>query len=152
VLDTNVAGFAALYALASGLLQVLGHVSRLIQDLHGTGYVHRDLKPGNIMWEPHTSVWVLIDFGLVASIGSRAPVGFTPTYAAPEAAQAYRQNDADMLVTTELDAWALGVIALEIVLQKPPFGRMAPFQEVSTILHLCFCFHSRTLSKTLTVC
>ena len=73
---------------------------------------------------------MLIDFGLVAAIGNRAPVGFTPSYAAPEAAAAHKIKAHDMSVGTELDAWSLGVIALEMVLRKPVFGNSATFDEV----------------------
>lgn len=128
-------------------VQVLGHVSRVIDDLHATGYVHRDLKPGNIIWEPRGSIWVLIDFRLVADIGAAAVVGFTPTYAAPEAAQRYKDNARKMTVGTELDAWSLGVVALELMLGKPPFGKGATFLEVcvprpsrhAAMLLLAFC-------------
>jgi eukaryotic-like serine/threonine-protein kinase len=111
-------------------LQVLGHVSQRIADLHQEGFVHRDLKPGNIMWQPRTYNWVLIDFGLVAGIQTNAPVGCTPGYAAPETAQALMQGQRQMLVTEKVDSWALGVIAYELLLEKPAFGMFQGVNEV----------------------
>jgi hypothetical protein len=53
--------------------------------LHAAGYIHRDLKPGNIIVRPDGSP-VLLDFGLVAPEADlgRLVVG-TPRYMAPEA-------------------------------------------------------------------
>jgi serine/threonine protein kinase len=111
-------------------LQVLGHVSQRIADLHQEGFVHRDLKPGNIMWQPRTYTWVLIDFGLVAAIQEYAPVGCTPGYAAPETAQALLQGQRQMLVDEKVDSWALGVIAYELLLEKPAFGMFQGINDV----------------------
>jgi len=55
-----------------------------LQSLHSLGIVHADLKPHNILWSGHDSVFKLIDFGLsynvaeedlhqVQSVGYRAP-------------------------------------------------------------------------------
>ena len=112
------------------VLQVLGHVSQRIADLHQASYVHRDLKPGNIMWQPRTYTWVLIDFGLVSRINESADVGCTPGYAAPETALACLQGSKRMMVDDKVDCWALGVIALELLLERPAFGM---FQGVTDV-------------------
>jgi eukaryotic-like serine/threonine-protein kinase len=111
-------------------VQVLGHVSQRIADLHKVGYVHRDLKPGNIMWQPRTFSWVLIDFGLVARIQESAPVGCTPGYAAPETALALLQGHKKMIVDEKVDSWALGVIAYELLMERSAFGM---FQGVNDV-------------------
>lgn len=92
--------------------------------------IRRDLKPQNIMWEHHTGLWVLIDFDLVARIGSTAVVGFTPADAAPEAVRAHRSAHQSMIVGPKLDARALGVVAMEVVLDAPPLGYTQDFNEV----------------------
>jgi serine/threonine protein kinase len=112
------------------LVQVLGHVSQRIADLHKEGFVHRDLKPGNIMWQPRTYSWVLIDFGLVARIKESAPVGCTPGYAAPETALALLQGHKQMIVDEKVDSWALGVIAYELLMERSAFG---VFQGVTDV-------------------
>jgi serine/threonine protein kinase len=108
----------------------LGHLSQRISDLHAAGYVHRDLKPGNIMWQPSTYTWVLIDFGLAARIGESAPVGCTPGYAAPETARAFLKGDRRILADDKADSWALGIIAFELLIGRSAFGM---FQGVNDV-------------------
>jgi serine/threonine protein kinase len=112
------------------IVQVLGHVSQRIADLHKKGYVHRDLKPGNIMWQPRTYNWVLIDFGLVARIHESVSVGCTPGYAAPETALAKLQGRKKMVVDEKVDSWALGVIAYELLVEKSAFGMFQGIDDV----------------------
>ncbi|NJR43227.1 MAG: phosphotransferase [Akkermansiaceae bacterium] len=54
-------------------MQVLSHVAERLRDLHEAGYVHRDIKPGNVMWLPRTKRWTLIDFGCAAPTGTTPP-------------------------------------------------------------------------------
>ena len=114
-------------------MQVLGHVSERIAELHDAGYAHRDLKPGNIMWQPRTYNWVLIDFGLAAPLNEDAPVGFTPTYAAPEMVLAHMEGQRVTRADAAVDAWSLGVIAFELLVQRHPFGLFATKAKVCSI-------------------
>ena len=42
--------------------------------LHSAGFVHRDLKPDNVLWMLQTQVWKLIDFGIAATAGALLPL------------------------------------------------------------------------------
>ena len=69
--------------------QVLAHVAMRLKDLHNAGYVHRDIKPGNIMLLHRKNRWTLIDFGCVAPIDELTGLSFTLLYAAPEAVETW---------------------------------------------------------------
>jgi eukaryotic-like serine/threonine-protein kinase len=56
-------------------MQVLSHVCDRVKTLHDLGVVHRDLKPGNILWRPGQHSWTLIDFGCAAEIGATHVAG-----------------------------------------------------------------------------
>ena len=103
-----------LLAVASGV----GH-------LHSLGLVHRDIKPGNILWRDSSPV--LIDLGLAKDMsaarghageslsivdGKAVGVG-TPRYAAPE------QLTGDE-ISPATDVYALGMLANDCFAGKPP--------------------------------
>ena len=69
---------------------MIHHLALRLRDFHALGYVHRDLKPGNVMWLPRENRWTIIDFGCAARTGESARLGFTLAYAAPEVISTHR--------------------------------------------------------------
>jgi hypothetical protein len=61
----------------------LHDVAAGLADLHSRGIQHRDIKPGNLLWDAVHDRAVLSDYGLADRVGERA-LGRTPGYAAPE--------------------------------------------------------------------
>jgi eukaryotic-like serine/threonine-protein kinase len=121
-------------------MQIINHISECLADLHEAGYVHRDLKPGNIMWLPSQNRWTLIDFGCAARIGEEAPAGFSLMYAAPEVVQAhFRDKRSTLRATTKLDVWSVGVIAVELFSGRPPLRILQGQDTVSCSAILCHC-------------
>ena len=112
-------------------MQILYHVAECLLDLHSSGYVHRDLKPGNIMWLPRQNRWTLIDFGCAARIGSQAGTGYSLLYAAPEVVRAHvKEGSKSVCATSALDAWSLGVLAVEMFSGKPALRMINGREEV----------------------
>ncbi len=109
------------------------HAGRILEELtsglaeaHRLGYVHRDLKPGNvILTGPFGKEQVkILDFGIVASLREGkdkerlTKTGYiigTPTYMAPE------QVDPSA-ITPQVDVYALGVILYEMLTGDAPFN------------------------------
>jgi serine/threonine protein kinase len=93
-------------------------------EAHRMGFVHRDVKPSNIMLTgaPGADVVKILDFGVVgiaqAPLETRlTAVGHiigTPTYMAPE-------QVSDPAVGPGADLYALGVIMFEMLAGEPPF-------------------------------
>lgn len=79
--------------------------------------VHRDLKPGNILF--HEGLWKVADFGIARFVEeSTSPETvkscLTPAYAAPEQ---WKYEHADH----KTDVYALGCIGYALLTGKPPF-------------------------------
>jgi len=89
------------------------HVMLGVQALHRAVFVHRVLKPANIMF--CDGVGMLIDYGFAAPIGQGGPLAFAPPYWAPEIVLGRNCTEAG-------DAWAMGAIAAEMATRKPLFA------------------------------
>ena len=83
-------------------MQMIHHLALRLRDFHALGYVHRDLKPGNVMWLPRENRWTVIDFGCSARTGETARLGFSLAYAAPEVISAYRAGETSMLAEVRI--------------------------------------------------
>jgi tetratricopeptide (TPR) repeat protein len=102
-------------------LVLMKSIADTIGALHEAGYVHRDLKPGNILIDAFGSPKVA-DFGLVKSLDeitrltASGLVCGTPAYMAPE--QARGDGKA---VDPRSDVWALGAVLYEMLTAQAPF-------------------------------
>jgi len=117
-------------------LPILAQLAEALDYLHQhePPLVHRDVKPANLLLEQRgEGLWaVLGDFGLVRSLQastrltrSGTALG-TPAYMAPEQADPERWGQ----VTPLTDVYALGVVAYEMLVGRPPF-----VGELATVLH-----------------
>ena len=105
-------------------------MAQCLSQLHARGWVHRDLKPGNIIFLPSAGSWTLIDFGLAGRTGQPPPRGHTPGYAAPEVVAAHEADRPPPLADPSTDAWALGVMAFELLTGQPAFDWLHGSKEV----------------------
>jgi len=100
--------------IARELLEALGHA-------HGLGFVHRDVKPDNVILSPDGAV--LVDFGIARAVmvsatdrvtRSGMTVG-TSTYMSPEQIVAAPDLDG------RSDLYSLGCVLYESLAGRPPF-------------------------------
>ena len=101
------------------LVLTLAGVARAIGYAHARGYVHRDVAPGNVLFDSNNNP-VLTDFGIALATvtgGHVTSSGFsvgTAHYMSPEQA---RGGDVD----SRSDIYSLGVLAYFGLMRKPPY-------------------------------
>ncbi|KAI9241633.1 MAG: hypothetical protein BYD32DRAFT_405578 [Podila humilis] len=94
-----------------------------VAELHKNNYIHRDLKPPNILLDA-TGHIVLADFGACAKLdasgqvhGQTVPLG-TWDYMSPEVVDA---QSGGKPYGKEVDWWAVGVVTYELLIGEAPF-------------------------------
>ena len=73
-------------------VQALNLITEKLAKLHASGWVHRDLKPGNVLRLPSHHSWTLMDFGCAAEQGP------PPALKAPKRLPAAPSPQAPLLV------------------------------------------------------
>ena len=93
---------------------VIATLADVVAVLHDAGYLHRDIKPGNIGFTSDGSP-KLLDFGLSRETDDAAVAGGTPRYSSPEVLSGHAAGPAD-------DVWSLCVVLYEMVAGRHPFA------------------------------
>ena len=100
-------------------LSIVREVGSALDFAHRQGFLHRDVKPENILFTDGHAV--LADFGVARALGkpgdALTEVGFavgTPIYMSPE------QAAGDKDVGARSDAYSLAVVAYEMLAGEPP--------------------------------
>ncbi len=112
-LEQRVPDWAELKELLLQLLDALAHA-------HARGVIHRDIKPGNVLYFPEQG-WKLTDFGIAHPVdqlmdGLREPSRGTPYYMAPEQFLGLFRDYGPWT-----DLYALGCMIWTVVHGAPPF-------------------------------
>lgn len=107
------------------VLDVACDVARGLDFAHAKGFVHRDVKPGNILFKADDTA-VLADFGIAKAMDATsgatmagASIG-TPDYMSPEQARAEA-------VDGRSDLYSLGAVLFEMLEGHPPYEAGDPF-------------------------
>jgi serine/threonine-protein kinase len=107
-------------------MHLLAELAGALSEAHALGFVHRDVKPANVMVcaaKSGRDVVKLLDFGLVREVGNdsdgdddaRQVVG-TPLYMSPEAVTTPENVDA------RSDVYAIGALGYFLLTGAPPFS------------------------------
>jgi diguanylate cyclase (GGDEF)-like protein len=113
-------------------------LATILAAVHGTGVIHRDVNPANILLSGEEHQPVLIDFDLATTFAELRPafthhreiVGTLP-YLAPEAT-----GRTALPVDHRGDLYGLGATLYQLAAGRPPFGDGDPLQLVRDILTL----------------
>jgi tetratricopeptide (TPR) repeat protein len=105
------------------LLPVLLQVAQVLEHAHSRGVVHRDIKPGNVLFDVTGAVRVT-DFGTSSRMGSTAAMAAgSPFSASPQ------QLRGDAAATSD-DVYGLGALAYELLSRYPPYYPQFDLQRV----------------------
>lgn len=128
-------------------VQVLSNVSKCVADIHGAGYVHRDFTPTSIVYQPTSMKFVPIGFSSSERVGGTRAHSFALVYAAPEVvayADEHPGSEKSLEASTAMDAWSMGVIAVQLLTGTAPLD--VGVQGVETVrvffFFFLFCFVS----------
>lgn len=113
-------------ALAPRLQRIVTETALALDHLHARGWIHRDVKPDNVLAASDGQV-KLIDLAIAAPkpgllgrvFGSKGPVQGSPSYMAPEQIRG-------QTVDARADIYSFGCVIFELLAGKPPFSAPNP--------------------------
>ncbi|MEM7800697.1 MAG: serine/threonine-protein kinase [Chloroflexota bacterium] len=118
------------------ILKTISRISAAVDQIHQAGFLHRDIKPGNILIDQHGDAY-LGDFGITKALksnenltGSRF-IG-TPKYMSPEQFESASEAPA---MSAQSDFYALGMVVYEMLCGSNPYSGKTTGQLIMAKLH-----------------
>ncbi|MBX6342217.1 MAG: serine/threonine protein kinase, partial [Thermomicrobiaceae bacterium] len=106
------------------IISIAQQVGSALSHAHRLGYIHRDVKPGNILLARDGRAF-LTDFGVVKILGDNQVTAAgviigTPEYMAPE------QSSGESAIGPAADLYSLAVVTYEMMVGRVPFQAPTP--------------------------
>jgi serine/threonine-protein kinase len=112
----------------SDAASILDRIASALDEAHAKGFIHRDLKPGNILFdragEPYISDFGIAKFSASQTNVTGSAIVGTPAYLSPEQAQG------DANIDGRSDIYAVGVILFEMLSGRQPYEADTPMGVV----------------------
>ena len=98
------------------ILQIIFECCKALDYIHFHKTIHRDIKLGNIMFNPNYAMVKLMDFGISDQLDVKAAKGVgTLLYMSPE------HFSTNSELTSQTDIFALGAVMYQLITRKPAF-------------------------------